>query len=1232
MNLVNCYDEIEKMDQAISSVNTASELLSKNGTHTTEDEEFKTYLEDEIFRLQIHLSRRNLKKVSQPPSSSSFRHKCILHIQLVKSGIAADREDIVKNLTECYNILKATSNEVKTKPTDKKGSSSDLKAKRGSSPDKKNKNKDVQKSVEPQQFTIAKYSEESLQIFGELGITCLSVNPPVLDIARDCAKQCGTSLVLETRIYSEYIRSYLTIMEVRDNERERLTQRMIDTRSKAMNILEKGIDSSRRLMSHMNSHKNAMVGGDLVNLGCIMLWNVCLPLLQTNLRQKVLSSLQKIAESLHSIDSNLYELRASVHLEIAKCNIASDVLAKATVQVEQGITLDYKAEFLTNEEKQSFKMNRPLDRYIVPLKHQLDLQTSIYKLPETHQDEAFLLIQQAKSASTVELTKNLLERAILLLEILMNEKQTELNIDKTRILMELWSEVLKCAWKENRKIVSIARKACGYIIEDKTQWDIIRDRERIIDESIACFIMAESYFISLKDEALSLDLILSIEQQNQQLESNEEQIELHPNEILQIIDAQVQIINFIEKGIELGKKCNQDWIVLNGCIYLWNYHLNIFQDWKMYAPYSRMLKYCYEALIGIHEKSLETEAGYPLNAVHPHHLILLRITYAYVQSLIQQIQINGSNHKSFPTDTAADILSKYDDLYKVVYSNLYDNPYTQNNKPNGDNKSNNKPVSQEKNRSVAGFQQVIPICDKVIPIFVDAKTKQPQKDSSSSKKKQVVINEQQETDDNPSLIMLAKDIISLRARLVKLDSLASGKASAVSPLTTDPVEKVLSNLELLCVPTTPSSEREKLCVEAYGFLKQCSVYIPELCASLSEHALSVNLKDIVLDIAILCDSTLPASAFEVSRTEDKAVYDVTTRQWRWYTLNTLYCGQAIAMYIEGQDQQTRMKFQIASLMKFVVAMKFAKEKEIGYQIGDSFLKVAFPVMAIATTSVAKIYYYQSLIEPLDLLLYYSSKLVNNIDTGKNEQQQGNVAVANIFEKLYSYLFACLRENKEYNRGLEITKQGLSQLPITHHKYMWQVEIEFRSRLGISIQSSISRVGGYDKETQALVWIVLGHCSKQQEQKKNAFKQAVDILNGFPSSQVDYMIEYGIWLFQSNYPTQESIDLLMEAIDVLNTIDDSAVDYAAATAEEVKSVLSRKSKPMSMRSTTIRSRKQAISLRSKKSRFSNSNSQVRETIQDDQGPLTVSQLLQMITIYSEVSECIIMTFQVLLTFN
>ena len=75
--------------------------------------------------------------------------------------------------------------------------------------------------------------------------------------------------------------------------------------------------------------------------GAIISWNIGIKLLTPQWRKHVHRVFLLCAQTLELYDSPLVQLRARLHFEIAKCEVASDFLAKAITQVDKSLGNDY---------------------------------------------------------------------------------------------------------------------------------------------------------------------------------------------------------------------------------------------------------------------------------------------------------------------------------------------------------------------------------------------------------------------------------------------------------------------------------------------------------------------------------------------------------------------------------------------------------------------------------------------------------------------------------------------------------------------------------------------------------------------------------------------------------------------------------------------------------------------------------------------------------------------------
>ncbi|XP_068876435.1 cilia- and flagella-associated protein 46 [Aphelocoma coerulescens] len=129
--------------------------------------------------------------------------------------------------------------------------------------------------------------------------------------------------------------------------------------------------------------KRAVQLGDpaVIQVVCATQWNLCLPLLQHNLHQHVRKPLISVADVLEEIDSMLILLRCQVHMEIARIEEDGDRLEVALEHLQKAMHLNNSGQY---QEHLRLSFNR------------LRLSAMLYESPEHLEDQAVMLIEQAK--------------------------------------------------------------------------------------------------------------------------------------------------------------------------------------------------------------------------------------------------------------------------------------------------------------------------------------------------------------------------------------------------------------------------------------------------------------------------------------------------------------------------------------------------------------------------------------------------------------------------------------------------------------------------------------------------------------------------------------------------------------------------------------------------------------------------------------------------------------------
>uniref|UniRef100_A0A3B4C3W0 Tetratricopeptide repeat domain 40 n=1 Tax=Pygocentrus nattereri TaxID=42514 RepID=A0A3B4C3W0_PYGNA len=130
--------------------------------------------------------------------------------------------------------------------------------------------------------------------------------------------------------------------------------------------------------------------GQVTQCVCASQWNSCLPLLQTNLRRSIKRPLLALAHALEDINSMLLDMRCQVHAELAAIEEEEQRLEPALKHLHTALGLDEKGQY---------------QQHLSSSLHLLQLHTSIYTTPTRPEDQAAMLIQQAKEGSGCEPAK-----------------------------------------------------------------------------------------------------------------------------------------------------------------------------------------------------------------------------------------------------------------------------------------------------------------------------------------------------------------------------------------------------------------------------------------------------------------------------------------------------------------------------------------------------------------------------------------------------------------------------------------------------------------------------------------------------------------------------------------------------------------------------------------------------------------------------------------------------------
>uniref|UniRef100_H0XQW3 Cilia and flagella associated protein 46 n=1 Tax=Otolemur garnettii TaxID=30611 RepID=H0XQW3_OTOGA len=179
----------------------------------------------------------------------------------------------------------------------------------------------------------------------------------------------------------------------------------------------------------------------VIQVVCATQWNVCLPLLQHNLRHHLLKPLTNIAEILEKVDSLMTLLRCQVHMEVAHIEEDQDRPEPAMEHLLKAMHLDSMGLY---QDKLQMAFSR------------LHLCTMLYQVPERDEDRATMAIEQAKKAIPKDSVRK--KRALLV------NAGLALAPDTFQIVLDSENEAKVSAGKSKGRFSFLAAKARHYIV------------------------------------------------------------------------------------------------------------------------------------------------------------------------------------------------------------------------------------------------------------------------------------------------------------------------------------------------------------------------------------------------------------------------------------------------------------------------------------------------------------------------------------------------------------------------------------------------------------------------------------------------------------------------------------------------------------------------------------------------------------------------------------------------
>ncbi|XP_076807691.1 cilia- and flagella-associated protein 46-like isoform X3 [Clavelina lepadiformis] len=230
-------------------------------------------------------------------------------------------------------------------------------------------------------------AEERPHLLIDLARVCAEIDEVQLSYRCLAALKTLENLESSLLVEMEFVESELMVKGLGSNQ-ESYAKFSVDVRLAAIKRMELALHNALR-----------STNANIVQGACTALWNLCLPLLQKNLRKHVRQPLNILAQVLEDISSLQATLRCQVHMELAKCEEAGEQIEVALKHVNKALQLDDTGIY--HERLHS-------------LLHLLQLRTQLYRTPDRPEDIATIIIQQANKTSnsgSAQMKRSLLVKA-----------------------------------------------------------------------------------------------------------------------------------------------------------------------------------------------------------------------------------------------------------------------------------------------------------------------------------------------------------------------------------------------------------------------------------------------------------------------------------------------------------------------------------------------------------------------------------------------------------------------------------------------------------------------------------------------------------------------------------------------------------------------------------------------------------------------------------------------------
>ncbi|XP_074815211.1 cilia- and flagella-associated protein 46 isoform X2 [Natator depressus] len=845
------------------------------------------------------------------------------------------------------------------------------------------------------------------------------------------------------------------------------TKGVVETQLKVIRRLEQALQHAVRL-------------GDpnVIQVVCATQWNLCLPLLQHNLHQHVRKPLISVADSLEKIDSLLILLRCQVHMEIARIEEDEDRIEAAMEHFQKAIYLDNNGQY-----QEHLKMAF----------HRLHLCTMLYKSPERLEDQAIIMIEQAKKGKQKDSVRK--KRSLLV------NAGLALAPDAFQIVLDSENEA-KAQKKKASTIVMDDNRGGSLQMESSLpikSFSLERDLLRTLAE--IRFINAEVTIHLLRLEGVQLnDHAVPPEDTSQHPTGYISKLPEHDPDWITYsiwVDhlSQYAMENFL-RAAEMGEELNEAWIVHNTVVYVLNHNKHLIASGRQ-----REIVESLQSLL-----SAIKNTGHSGNTV-----VLVMLCNALARGLI----LCWIPKSVLKTDEKKKIDAATDKSKRSSIKGL--------------EKTNSvQPLSVDPN-GLPDIKAALEVCEfalnltnrnipnELVPIAV-----RQQIIATWVKAKQLLqqqIGHKLGTDDetgegqNPiTKVLVALEMYSCNG-LGLMDFIVPSLSQLVK-------------MTLECNWSDPLVELQTL------------TRLTHFAYASHDHeiVMTCSQRTLQLDDAVLYDTDVKKHEMD----------DYTARQ---EMLSTAACiqGRSIMENLAGKKH-----LRLAASKAFVQSARYAGETgncTLVMLAARHFWNACLPFIGSSLDR-------EQLKEPTETILKNIIKAESKIKQGTENTLQlhqwptkdfqssgsseghflpGTEEDLTLRTSLYGLLFHMYADKSDWETGLKVLDEAIQVLPRTKHRLLiFKHMVIVKARLGRNFMMDIQKFKDESEDYLSHMWHRLAPISKDIVGQLTCYQNAIEALQKQESEwqKVDYLMEFAEWLYCNKFPLNDAIKHLDWAVDIL----------------------------------------------------------------------------------------------------